>query len=152
GRIDVTLVGILLPLVARACVAAVRVDPAAHGWHRSAGAGLLLALVVGLVPALWPLAAALLVAVAAFPGPRPHRRRVGAALALLAVPLVVWTPWTWQVVTHPALAVRGLGLPEPLASRLPSPAAHLVALHPDGPGQTLWWFGVPLVLAALVGS
>jgi hypothetical protein len=53
---------------------------------------------------------------------------------------------------RPETLVQGLGLPEPLASRLPPSAWHLLLLHPGGPGQPPWWTWAPLVLAGVVAT
>ncbi|MDQ1700196.1 MAG: hypothetical protein QOG34_2059, partial [Frankiaceae bacterium] len=152
GRIDVTAAAILLPLTARACVAAVRSDPRRTGWHRAAGAGLLLALVTALVPLLWVVALVALL-LAAWPAPAAGRAgRMVAALGTAAIAPLLALPWTPYAVTHPRALVRGLGLPEPLQSRLPVPYSHLLLLHPGGPGQPPWWAWAPLLLAAVVAT
>ncbi|MBV9098779.1 MAG: glycosyltransferase family 2 protein [Frankiaceae bacterium] len=152
GRVDVTAAAILLPLTARACAAAVRSDPRRAGWHRAAGAGVLLALVTALVPVLWAVAVPVLL-LAALPAPAAGRAgRVAAAVATAAVAPVLLLPWTAYAVGHPSALVRGLGLPEPLQSRRPIPFSHLLFLHPGGPGQPPWWAWAPLVLAAVVAT
>jgi GT2 family glycosyltransferase len=167
GRIDVTAAAILLPLTARACVAAVRSDVRRTGWHRAAGAGLLLALVTALVPLLWAVAVPVLLLAAVVRMPRLHAAVVRmprlhaaagrmpgllAAVATLAVAPVLLLPWTPYAVTHPHALVRGLGLPEPLQSRLPVPFAHLLLLHPGGAGQPPWWAWAPLLAAGVVAT
>jgi GT2 family glycosyltransferase len=152
GRIDLTAAAILLPLAARACVSAVRTDPGRAGWHRVAGAGLLLAVVTALVPLLWALAAPVLL-LAALPAPSVGRvRRLAAALGVLAVAPLALAPWTGYAVTHPRALLRGLGLPEPLQSRLPAPFSHLLLLHPGGPGQPPWWAWAPVLVAGVVAT
>ncbi len=147
GRIDVTAAAILLPLTARACVAAVRSDPRRTGWHRSAGAGLLLALVTALVPLLWAVAVPVLLLAAV-----GRVRRVLAAVATLAIAPVLLLPWTPYAVMHPYALMRGLGLPEQLQSRLPVPYSHLLLLHPGGPGEPPWWVLAPLLAAAVIAT
>jgi len=152
GRVDVTAAAILLPLTVRACVAAVRRDPRRTGWHRAAGAGILLALVTALVPLLWMVTVPTLV-LAALPGPAAGRLgRALAAVAVAVVPPVLLIPWTPYAVSHPHALVRGLGLPETLQSRLPVPYSHLLLLHPGGPGQPPWWAWAPLLLGAVVAT
>jgi len=152
GRVDVTAAAILLPLTARACVAAVRTDPRRAGWHRAAGAGLLLALVTALVPLLWVVAVPVLL-LAALPAPAAGRAgRLAAAVATAAVAPVLLLPWTGYAVGHPDALMRGLGLPEPLQSRHPVSFSHLLLLHPGGAGQPPWWAWAPLVLAAVVAT
>jgi GT2 family glycosyltransferase len=152
GRVDVTAAAILLPLTARACVAAVRSDPRRNGWHRAAGAGLLLALVTALVPLLWAVAVPVLL-LASLPAPAAGRgRRALAALATAAVAPILLLPWTPYAVGHPAALVRGLGLPEPLQSARPVPFSHLLLLHPGGAGEPPWWVWAPLLLAAVVAT
>jgi len=147
GRVDVTAAAILLPLTARACLAAVRSDPRRTGWHRSAGAGLLLALLAALVPLLWAVAVPVLLLAA-----MGRVRRVLATVAVLAIPPLLLLPWTPYAVTHPYALMRGLGLPEQLQSRLPVPYSHLLLLHPGGPGEPPWWVLAPLLLAAVVAT
>jgi GT2 family glycosyltransferase len=152
GRLDVVVVAVLLPLVARAAAAALAVDTARVGWHRSAGAGLLLAVVAAFAPVVWLVAVPVLLAGAAFgSGPATRRRRVAAAVALLAVAPVVLFPWTARLVLHPALLVAGAGLPDSFHGRDPAPAVGLLLAHPGGPAQPPLWVWAPVVLAAIAG-
>jgi GT2 family glycosyltransferase len=157
GRLDVVVVTVLLPLVIRACAAALAIDTRRHGWHRSAGAGLLLALAAAFHPFVWVLAAAaMLVAVGvewvpARAGAGVAGRRLVAAAAVLAVAALVLLPWTGTVLSHPTLLLSGIGLPETFGGHQPQPVAHLLLLRPDGPAQPPLWVLGPLGLAALVG-
>ena len=148
GRIDVVVTVILLPLLARAVAAVLRADDARL--HRPIGAGLLLAVATAFSPVLWP--ATLIVAVGAvvlLSGPRLSRLRSAAVLLLTAAAALV--PWTFSVVEHPQLMLRGLGLPEPLVATRPLPTADLVLMHPGGPAMPPVWVLAPLVVAAVVG-
>jgi GT2 family glycosyltransferase len=148
GRIDVVVTVILLPLLARAVAAVLRTDDVRI--HRPVGAGLLLAVASAFSPVLWP--AVLLVAVGVLvvvPGRRLSRLRSVAVLLVVAAAALL--PWTFSVVEHPQLMVRGLGLPESLAAARPLATADLVLMHPGGPALPPVWVLAPLVAAAIVG-
>jgi hypothetical protein len=157
GRLDVVAITVLLPLVVRACAAAVAVDQQARGWHRSAGAGLLLAVAASFLPLLWVLVAGAVVVgvlvealAARVPWPVTARRMLAGA-GVLGVAAAALVPWTGTVLVHPRLLVSGLGLPETFARRHPQQVADLLLLHPGGAGQPPLWVAAPVVLAALVG-
>jgi len=146
GRIDVVVVAILAPLVTRAVAAALR-RPAVH---RAVGAGLLLGVVTAAAPVVW-LVAAVAIAVALATLSR-DRRSLLAAVATLAVAPVVLLPWTWHVVTSPALLLGGSGLPDTVASRHGLPVSDLLLLRPGGPAQPPVWVWAPIVAMAVVGQ
>lgn len=148
GRLDVVVAVILLPLVARAVVAALGTDDA--GWHRPIGAGLLLGVVTAFTPVVWPATAVLsLGAIALLTERRLVRLR--QSVVMLVVAAAVLLPWTVSLVLHPRLLVRGLGLPETLTSLRPLSAPDVVLLHPGGPAQPPIWVIGPLIVAAVVG-
>jgi hypothetical protein len=70
---------------------------------------------------------------------------------MLCTAAAVLLPWTVSLVIHPQLLVRGMGLPEAIATARPLSAPNLVLMHPGGPAQPPIWVLGPLVLAGLVG-
>jgi GT2 family glycosyltransferase len=157
GRIDVVAALTLLPLAARAIASALRDSPSRVGWHRTVGAGLLLALVVGFAPALWLVALPAVVAgailaarVETTAGNRSTGERMLAALAVLVVSPLALLPWTVEVVRHPALALTGAGLADTNHATRAISVSHLVAFHPGGGGAPLWWTWFPLLLVAVI--
>jgi len=148
GRLDVVVAVIALPLLARAVAAVVTGNDARL--PGAIGAGLLLGVVSAFAPVVWPVTA--LIAGATVALASGHRLvRLRSSGLMLAVAPIVLLPWTASLVRHPRLLVRGLGLPESLATRRPLSAADLVLLHPGGPAQPPVWVLGPLVIAALVG-
>jgi hypothetical protein len=154
GRLDLALAAILLPLVIRACAAAVGA-PGGRGWHRAFGAGALLAVTAAMAPVLWLAAVPLLLLgsfVARQPGEsaRTTLRRLVAAVVTLLVPPLLLLPWTVQVATHRALLWAGSGLPEEFGSIHPPAGLDLLLLRPGGAGMPPIWVGAPLVIAAVI--
>ena len=148
GRLDVVVAVILLPLLARAVGAVFTADD--PRLHRPIGAGLLLALVTAFAPVVWPVTAVMAgVCVAMSADKRLARLRLSAVL--LAVAPVVLLPWTVSLLSHPRLLVRGLGLPEDLATSRPLSAVDVVLLHPGGPALPPVWVLGPLVVVAVIG-
>ncbi|HEU5033975.1 MAG TPA: glycosyltransferase [Mycobacteriales bacterium] len=147
GRLDVVLALILLPLLARAVVAAAATPR--HRWHRWVGAGVVLAVVMACAPYLWALTGAALVSGLVLVGGRRRDRAVAAAV-ILAVPLLLLVPWTGTLFAHPHLFLSGSGLPEFVAANRPLGAAPLVLMHPGGPDLPPLWVLAPFVLAAFV--
>jgi GT2 family glycosyltransferase len=155
GRLDVAVVAIILPLLMRACVAALRADSVRRGLGRGAGAGLLLALCLAFAPGLSLIAVPALVVGVGFMA-RAHAfsatvRRLASAVVILVVPLVVLVPWSWQLMTHPRLLLVGAGLPEFFTSHSAPSGLSLVLLRAGGPAQPPIWIGIPIVAAALLG-
>jgi GT2 family glycosyltransferase len=146
GRLDVTVVVVVLPLTALALVHAVR----STTWSAPIAAGLLLAVGAAFAPLLWAVTAVVGFAVVAV-----ALRPVGPALARLTVALaaafVALVPWSWSVAAHPSLALRGLGLVDTFTSARPQPATELLLLHPGGPALPPTWLVVGYLLAAVVG-
>src|SRR4051812_37450918 len=146
GRLDVTVVVILLPLTALALVRAVG---STASWSSPVAAGLLLAVSAAFAPLLWAVVglAGIAVVIASI-------RPLGSALARLAVALcaafLALLPWSWSVAAHPSLALRGLGLSDTFAAVRPQSAGELVLLHPGGAAQPPTWIAVGYLLAAVV--
>jgi len=111
--------------------------------------GLTIAFGTAFVPLLWPIA--LLAAVAAALGLRSGRpdllRNLGV---VVAVPLVLLVPWTFQLFAHPATLLLEAGVQQPGLARPGLPASSLLLLSPGGPGLPPAWVMAGLALAALV--
>ena len=154
GRIDAVVAIVLAPAVFRAVAAAIR-RPALH---RAAGAGVLLTVEVAVAPAAWVVTAvSCLVCVPVFAGARdPLDRsqrlsaRAAAALLVVALPVLVLLPWSWDALTTPRLALSGAGLPDTLASHRGLSAAQILLVHPGGGAQPPLWAWAPVVLGGVV--
>jgi GT2 family glycosyltransferase len=134
GRLDVAATQVALPALLVAGARLLRRDRA--GWRRAWGLGLGLAVTAAFAPLLWPLLGGLLLAGSLL---TRSPRRVGAALVVALVPLLVLFPWS----LHPTLVDGGaIGGVEPW---------RLLLLHPGGPADPSTWVTAGLVLAALGG-
>ncbi|MEE1943373.1 glycosyltransferase family 2 protein [Streptomyces sp. TRM 70361] len=150
GRIGTAVLAVVLPLMARAAVAAagLRSSGEKPSWRPVWACALLLALTTAFTPVIWPVAAVLTLAVLGL------RVRQGAypaayavrALVLLAVPLVLLAPWSLELLTSPSAFLQEAGLPygEGTAS-----ATGLLLLDPGGPGAVGGVLFAGVVLAAL---
>jgi hypothetical protein len=156
GRIDVTVVAILLPQLMRACVSALRADPALPVWRRGIGAGLLLAVVVAFAPVLWLIAVPAFVVGIGFLERESAEtsatiNRLTAAGVVLAVPILVLIPWSWHLLAQPRQLLGGSGLPEFYTSRSAPSGLSLALLRAGGPAQPPFWIGIPVLAAAMLG-
>ncbi|MFF7612871.1 glycosyltransferase family 2 protein [Streptomyces lavendulae] len=147
GRLGTAVLAVLLPLLARAAVAAFGfADRESTGsWRAVWTYTLLLTLTTAFTPVVWPLAAvlgtgALLVRRARWKAYAPR------LLATLAVPLAVLAPWSLGLLTHPARFLREAGLPYGSGS---ATALGLLGASPGGPGTTGGLLFAGTVLAAL---
>ncbi|MFD4376857.1 glycosyltransferase [Streptomyces sp. NPDC058486] len=146
GRLGTAILAILLPLIARAAVAA-------HGFHRPDRGSwratwtyaLLLTVTTAFTPIVWPLAVLLGLGVLAFR--RDDITAYGLRfLAAVGTPVLALAPWSLSLLTDPAafLHEAGLDLRTGTAS-----AVDLLASSPGGPGTTGGLLLLGLVLAAL---
>lgn len=147
GRLDVVVLVILLPVVARRIGTAL--GRGAAEWPGCVSAGLLLAVVVAFAPLTWVLAAVALVLAVALNDQR--RDRALGAVAILAVPVAVLLPWSYTLFAHPSRIPAGMGLAETLRSVRPLGGDDVALMHPGGPAQAPVWVLAPLLLAAVVG-
>ncbi|MFB6564043.1 glycosyltransferase family 2 protein [Streptomyces sp. NPDC056400] len=151
GRLGTAVLAVLLPLLARAAVAAFDLADGAEATDRRGGRRavwtytLLLTLTTAFTPVTWPLAAVL--GTAALVLRRAHWKAYGLRLlATLAVPLVVLAPWSLGLFTHPGRLLQEAGLPYGAGS---ADALGLLAISPGGPGTGAGPVLVGIVLAAL---
>ncbi|MGW6456380.1 glycosyltransferase family 2 protein, partial [Streptomyces sp. NPDC055078] len=146
GRLGTAVLAILLPLIARAAVAAHGFDHGGRGsWRAVWTYALLLTFATAFTPVVWPLAAALGAGALvlrrddiAGHGPR--------ILAVAATPLIVLAPWSLTLLTDPAALFREAGLD--LGAGAAS-ATDLLGISPGGPKAFGGLLLVGVVLAAL---
>ncbi|MFE2301474.1 glycosyltransferase family 2 protein [Streptomyces sp. NPDC059445] len=152
GRIGTAVLAILLPLIARAGVAA---SGLAHGsrargsWRATWAYALLLTFTTAFTPIVWPIALVLGVALLVV-----RRREIPAYglrfLAQLGTPLLVLAPWSLTLLPFGFFKQAGLDYGTGAASAL-----DLLSASPGGPGTVsgLMLFGIVLAaLAALLRS
>jgi GT2 family glycosyltransferase len=158
GRLGTAMLAILLPLMARAAVAASGLQLGASAisrgarpsWRATWAFALLLTVTTAFTPVVWPIAVALAVAVLVMRGLRGHSGlllpQALRFLAVLATPLVLLAPWSVTLLAHPSFFLREAGLPyrDGAASAL-----DLVMLSPGGPKASTGVLLVGLVLAGL---
>ncbi|MFG2313123.1 glycosyltransferase family 2 protein [Streptomyces sp. NPDC048566] len=146
GRIGTSVLAILLPLIARAGIAAsglAHSSGARGSWRATWAYALLLTLTTAFTPIVWPIALVLGLALLAV-----RRRELPAYglrfLAQLGTPLLVLAPWSLSLLPFGFFREAGLEYGPSAAS-----AADLLGASPGGPGTVsgLMLFGV--VLAAL---
>ncbi|WP_078856208.1 glycosyltransferase family 2 protein [Streptomyces sp. NRRL F-5065] len=146
GRIGTALLAVLLPLLARAGVAAAGLaheDGTRGTWRATWAYALLLTVTTAFTPVVWPIALLLGIGVLAL------RRADLAAygprfLAQFGTPLLVLAPWSLSLLPFGFLAEAGLGHGASAASAL-----DLLGISPGGPGTVGGLVLVGIVLAAL---
>ncbi|MDF3293770.1 glycosyltransferase family 2 protein [Streptomyces silvisoli] len=158
GRLGTAVLAVLLPLMARAAVAAGGLQLGGSAisrgtrpsWRATWAYALLLTVTTAFTPVVWPVAVALAVAVLVL---RVVRGQTGLLLpqglrflAVLATPLGLLAPWSMTLLSHPSFFLREAGLPyrDGAASAL-----DLVMLSPGGPKAATGFLLVGLVLAGL---
>jgi GT2 family glycosyltransferase len=146
GRLGTAVLLVLLPPIA---VLAGRVYTAPRRQARRAAwaAGLLIAIVTAFVPLFWLITA---VVVAVGLALRYRRSRALDSLIVLAVPLLVLLPWSFDILTHPGRLFLEAGLARPGLAAAGLPPRSLLLLSPGGPGLPPFWVTAGLVLAATV--
>ncbi|MFH0244091.1 glycosyltransferase [Streptomyces sp. HK10] len=151
GRLGTAVLAIVLPLMARAAVAASGLRPAGDGrpgWRPVWALTLLLTLTTAFTPVVWPVTAVLALTVLALRA--RQRAHTGAyavrAAVLLVVPMVLLAPWSVGLLTSPSAFLREAGLPYGEGS---ASATGLLALDPGGPGTVGGTLFAGVVLAAL---
>ncbi|MFD5553005.1 glycosyltransferase [Streptomyces sp. NPDC127068] len=148
GRIGTTVLAVLLPLIARAAVAAGGLalsgtSTKRGSWRATWALALLLTVATAFTPVVWPLALVLGLALLAV------RRRDPIAyatrfLAALATPLLVLAPWSLSLL--PTGFFQEAGLDHRVD---PASALDLLGASPGGPGTVGGLLLVGIVLAAL---
>ncbi|MFI6350461.1 glycosyltransferase [Streptomyces sp. NPDC050560] len=144
GHLGTAVLAILLPLMARAAVAATGLARTGRGsWRATWAYALLLTLATAFTPVVWPIALVLGLAVLAL-----RRGDIVAYglrfLATLAVPLVILAPWSLSLLPTDFFHEAGLPFGKGDASAL-----DLLGADPGGPGTLFGLLLAGIVLAAL---
>ncbi|MFF0789601.1 glycosyltransferase [Streptomyces spiralis] len=146
GRIGTAVLAVLLPLIARAGIAAsglARASGARGSWRATWAYALLLTVATAFTPIVWPLALVLGVGVLAV-----RRGDIVAHalrfLAQLGTPLLVLAPWSLSLLPFGFFKEAGLEYGSSAASAL-----DLLGTSPGGPGTVHGLMLIGIVLAAL---
>ncbi|MFE4576908.1 glycosyltransferase family 2 protein [Streptomyces chartreusis] len=146
GRIGTAVLAVLLPLIARAGVAAsglANSSDARGSWRATWAYALLLTVATAFTPIIWPIALLLGVGLLAV-----HRTDITAYglrfLAQFGVPLLVLAPWSLSLLPFGFFREAGLEYGASAASAL-----DLLGASPGGPGTVSGLMLIGVVLAAL---
>ncbi|MFF8944135.1 glycosyltransferase [Streptomyces sp. NPDC014864] len=146
GHIGTAVLAVLLPLLARAGVAAsglANASGARGGWRATWAYALLLTLTTAFTPIVWP--AALVLGVAVLAVRRGEIMAYGLRfLAQLGTPLLVLAPWSLSLLPFGFFKEAGLEYGASAASAL-----DLLGASPGGPGTVDGLMLIGIVLAAL---
>ncbi|MFC7221402.1 glycosyltransferase [Streptomyces polyrhachis] len=148
GRIGTCVLAVLLPLIARAAVAASGLT-GRPGWRPAWAYALLLTVATAFTPIVWPLAAVLAAALLGYRAATDRALPTACGLrqlAALATPMLVLAPWSLQLLASPSrfLTEAGMELRPPAVS-----AVDLLLVSPGGSGAGPVLLLAGLVLAAL---
>lgn len=146
GRIGTAVLAVLLPLIARAGVAASGLANPSGGrgsWRATWAYALLLTITTAFTPVVWPAALVLGVGVLVLrrSEPVPHLLRF---LVQLGTPLLVLAPWSLTLLPTGFFTEAGLDFGASAAS-----ASDLLGTSPGGPGTLIGLVFIGIVLAAL---
>ncbi|MFC3572720.1 glycosyltransferase [Streptomyces yaanensis] len=146
GRIGTAVLAVLLPLIARAGIAATglaHASGARGSWRATWAYALLLTITTAFTPIVWPLALILGLALLAV-----RRNDIVAYglrfLAQLGTPLLVLAPWSLSLLPFGFFKEAGLTFGSSAAS-----ASDLLGASPGGPGTVSGLMLIGVVLAAL---
>ncbi|MFD3536523.1 glycosyltransferase family 2 protein [Streptomyces sp. NPDC058664] len=148
GRLGTAVLAILLPLAARAAVAAHGFNrPDRGSWRATWAYTLLLTFATAFTPVVWPLA--VLLGLGVLVVRRSDITAYGLRfLAAVGTPLLVLAPWSLTLLTDPAAFLREAGRDVRTGT---ATALDLLGTSPGGPGTTGGLLLAGLVLAALAG-
>ncbi|MFJ6012590.1 glycosyltransferase [Streptomyces sp. NPDC092952] len=148
GRLGTAVLAVLLPLIARAAVAAYGLrsaDGTRGSWRATWAYTLLLTFTMAFTPVVWPLAAVLGLGVLAL-----RRDDIVAyglrLLAALGTPLLVLAPWSLSLLTEPSRFFEEAGRDIGTGG---ASALDLLSLSPGGPRAAGGVLLLGIVLAAL---
>ncbi|MFI7300521.1 glycosyltransferase [Streptomyces sp. NPDC050121] len=146
GRVGTAVLAVLLPLIARAGVAAsglTHASGARGSWRATWAYALLLTITTAFTPIIWPVALVLGLAVLAV-----RRRDITAHglrfLAQLGTPLLILAPWSLSLLPFGFFTQAGLDYGPSTATAL-----DLLGASPGGPGTVDGLMLIGIVLAAL---
>ncbi|WP_225804566.1 glycosyltransferase family 2 protein [Streptomyces sp. NK15101] len=148
GRLGTAVLAILLPLIARAAVAAHGFNrPDRGSWRATWAYTFLLTSAMAFTPVVWPLAVLLGLGVLAVR--RSDLTAYGLRfLAAVGTPLLVLAPWSLTLLTDPGAFLREAGVDVRTGT---ATALDLLGTSPGGPGATGGLLLIGLVLAGLAG-
>lgn len=146
GRLGTAVLAILLPLIARAAVAAHGLTGQGRGsWRATWAYTFLLTFATAFTPIVWPLAVVLGLGVLVL-----RRSDITAYglrfLAAVGTPVLVLAPWSLSLLTSPSAFLREAGLDIRTGT---ASALDLLGISPGGPGTTGGLLLIGIVLAAL---
>ncbi len=156
GRLGTAVLAILLPLIARAAIAAsgLRLPAGTRpSWRATWAYALLITFTAAFTPVVWPLAALLGVGLLVLRFLDGNRDQLFAYvlrfLAVVLAPLVVLAPWSLSLLTSPSRFFQEVGLGYGAGS---ASVLDLIGLSPGGPKAAggVLLFGI--VLAALAAT
>ncbi|WAU79295.1 glycosyltransferase family 2 protein [Streptomyces sp. Qhu-G9] len=145
GRIGTAVLAVLLPLIARAGIAAsgLASETGRGSWRATWAYALLLTLATAFTPIVWPIALVLGLAV-----PAVRRRDIAAYglrfLAQLGTPLLVLAPWSLSLLPFGFFQEAGMEYASGAASAL-----DLLGASPGGPGTVSGLMLIGIVCAAV---
>jgi GT2 family glycosyltransferase len=149
GHLGTVVVSVLLPWIARSAVS--MLDLASPGrWGPAWATGLTLSIATAFAAVCWPIAVAVGIGAVGWLLAGRHWVRAGQWVVALALPLPLLAPWSWRVLTHPALALTeagGIVVPGDPGS---GSAADLAFLRIGAPGDAPWWVTGGLSVVALL--
>ncbi|MEU6078898.1 glycosyltransferase [Streptomyces sp. NPDC047108] len=155
GRLGTAVLAVVLPLMARAAVAAsgLRLPRQGGGsarpsWRAAWAYALLLTLTTAFTPIVWPIAVVLGIALLVLRARQQENLTVYGLRFAAAVltPLLVLAPWSLSLLTSPSAFLREAGLDYGAGS---ATALDLLAVSPGGPKATGGLLLIGLVLAGL---
>ncbi|MEJ8657679.1 glycosyltransferase family 2 protein [Streptomyces sp. MS1.AVA.4] len=148
GRLGTAVLAIVLPLIARAAVAAyglTRRDGARGSWRATWAYALLLTFAMAFTPIVWPLAVVL--GLAALALRRDDITAYGLRFVVSAgTPLLILAPWSLSLLTAPSGFLREAGLEFGTGAAGP---LDLLGISPGGPKTLGGLLLIGVVLAAL---
>ncbi|WJY50761.1 glycosyltransferase family 2 protein [Streptomyces chengbuensis] len=148
GRLGTAVLAVVLPLIARAAVAAhglARTDGARGSWRATWAYALLLTFAMAFTPVVWPLAVAL--GLVALVLRRADITAYGLRfLAVAGTPLLVLAPWSLSLLSEPSRFLREAGLEFGTGAATP---LDLLGISPGGPKTVGGLLLIGVVLAAL---
>ncbi|WP_137989013.1 glycosyltransferase family 2 protein [Streptomyces vilmorinianum] len=148
GRLGTAVLAILLPLIARAAVAAhgfTAQEQARGSWRATWAYTFLLTFATAFTPIVWPLAVVLGIAVLVLR--RDDITAYGLRfIATVGTPILVLAPWSLSLLTSPSAFLREAGLDIRTGT---ASALDLLGISPGGPGTTGGLLLIGIVLAAL---
>ncbi|MFJ8674041.1 glycosyltransferase [Streptomyces sp. NPDC093589] len=156
GRLGTAVLAILLPLMARAAIAAsgLRLAPGGRpSWRAAWAYALLVTFTMAFTPVVWPIAVLLgigLLVLRFLDGNRDLLMGYGLRfLAVAVAPLVVLAPWSLSLLTQPSRFFQEAGLDYGAGS---ASVLDLIGLSPGGPKAAGGVLLIGVVLAALAAT